>query len=321
MGEVQVITRERGTQGRADSRPALRPRRSRHRKELFWAAAFIAPALLAILTMRIVPAVGAFWSSLHKAFPGGLKEPEFTAWENYVDLFSSPAFGETVLRTLVFNVIINPAQVIIALLIAVLLTRRIRGKHLWRTLIFIPATIPIVGSSIVWGIGMRPDGPLNAILEAVGIGRQPFLTSPDQALASIMIVATWVGVGYWMLFLISGIEAIPEEYYEAARLDRAGPIRTFFSITLPQLKRPLLFVLVADTVANFVLFVPVQMLTGGGPENSTTMLMFDAYRTSYTYSDKNLGSAEVVILTVIMLVFVALQFLLLREDKEGGSDA
>ncbi|MGL3149647.1 carbohydrate ABC transporter permease [Microbacterium sp. A82] len=314
---TDVLTSAEGT----DTRPLPRRRRSTHSKEMLWALAFIAPALLAIITMRIVPAIGAFWSSLHKAFPGGLKEPVFTGLENYIDLFSSAAFGDTVLRTLVFNLIINPAQVAIALMIAVLLTRRIRMKLLWRTLIFIPATIPIVGSSIVWGIGMRPDGPLNAILEAVGIGRQPFLTSPDQALASIMIVATWVGVGYWMLFLISGIEAIPDEYYEAAKLDRAGPIRTFFSITLPQLKRPLLFVLVADTVANFVLFVPVQMLTGGGPENSTTMLMFDAYRTSYTYSDKSLGSAEVVILTVIMLAFVALQFLLLREDREGAANA
>ncbi|MGW8484455.1 carbohydrate ABC transporter permease [Microbacterium sp. NPDC055903] len=302
-------------------RPAPGPRRRTGlRREALWAVAFIAPALLAILSMRVAPSLGAFWASLHTAFPGGLKEPEFTGFDNYAELFTSAAFGETVLRTLVFNLIINPAQVLIALMIAVLLTRRIRARMLWRTLIFIPATIPIVGSSIVWGIAMRPDGPLNAILEAVGIGRQPFLTSPSQALASIMIVATWVGVGYWMLFLISGIETIPDEYYEAAKLDRAGPIRTFFSVTLPLLKRPLLFVLVADTVANFVLFVPVQMLTGGGPENSTTMLMFDAYRTTYTYSDKNLGSAEVVILTLIMLVFVAAQFALLREERQGSSE-
>jgi multiple sugar transport system permease protein len=120
-----------------------------------------------------------------------------------------------------------------------------------------------------------------------------------------------------MLFLIAGLQAIPEEIYEASRLDRAGPLRTFFRITIPLLKRPLLFVLVADTVANFVLFVPVQLLTNGGPQGSTTLLMFDAYRTTFGYGSRNLGAAQVVILTLIMLVFVVLQFRLLREERDA----
>ncbi|RYF94470.1 MAG: alpha/beta fold hydrolase [Caulobacteraceae bacterium] len=92
---------------------------------------------------------------------------------------------------------------------------------------------------------------------------------------------------------------------------------TFFHITIPMLRRPLLFVLVADTVANFVLFVPVQLLTGGGPQSSTTLLMFEAYRTSYAFGSRNLGAAQVVLLTVIMLFFVLLQFRLLREEKDS----
>jgi multiple sugar transport system permease protein len=118
-----------------------------------------------------------------------------------------------------------------------------------------------------------------------------------------------------MLFLVSGLQAIPEELYDAAKIDRASSFRTFLSITLPLLRRPLLFVLVADTVANFVLFVPVQLLTQGGPQGSTTLLMFDAYRTSFGYGSRNLGAAEVVLLTAIMLFFVLLQFRLLREER------
>jgi multiple sugar transport system permease protein len=94
-------------------------------------------------------------------------------------------------------------------------------------------------------------------------------------------------------------------------------VRTFLRITIPLLKRPLLFVLVADTVANFVLFVPVQLLTNGGPQSSTTLLMFDAYQTTYNYGSRNQGAAEVVILTAIMLVFVVLQFWLLHEEREA----
>jgi multiple sugar transport system permease protein len=198
----------------------------------------------------------------------------------------------------------------------VLFVQRIPLVGLWRTLLFIPVTIPIVGSCIAWGAALNPEGPVNAILGALGGKPQPFFTSPNQALACIIVIASWIGIGYWMLFLVSGLQAIPEELYDAAKIDRAGPFRTFLSITLPMLRRPLLFVLVADTVANFVLFVPVQLLTGGGPQSSTTLLMFEAYRTSYAFGSRNLGAAQVVLLTVIMLFFVLLQFRLLREEGE-----
>ena len=241
--------------------------------------------------------------------------PVFSGLSNYQALLADKAFVATVLRTLVFNVVVNPLQLTIALFIAFVLTRNVPARGLWRTLVFIPATLPIVGSSIAWGIALQPNGPVNAIIEALGGTAQPFFSSPTQALASIMLVVSWIGIGYWMIFLIAGLESISEEYYEAARLDRAGPVRTFFSITVPLLKRPLLFVLVANTVANFVLFAPVQLLTNGGPQNSTNLLMFDAYRTTFYYNNRNLGAAEVVILTAIMLFFVALQFRLLREEK------
>jgi multiple sugar transport system permease protein len=292
-----------------------RTRRPRHRRtELLWALAFLAPALITILTLRLWPSIGAFMSSLYQGFPGGVREPEFAGAANYQELFTTPAFVETLVRTILFNLVINPLQVVLALLVAVVMTRAVPARGLWRTLVFIPATVPIVGSSIAWGVALRPQGPVNAIIEGLGGEAQPFFTSPDQALASIILVASWIGIGYWMIFLIAGLEAIPHEYYEAARIDRAGPIRSFFSITLPLLKRPLLFVLVANTVANFVLFVPIQLLTNGGPQSSTTLLMFDAYRQTYGYGRAHLGAAEVVILTLIMLFFVALQFRLLRED-------
>lgn len=265
--------------------------------------------------LRVAPTIGAIGSSLYKAFPGGLVPATFAGLANYQALLGDSDFVATIGRTILFNVIINPLQIVIALLVAVLFTQRIPLIGVWRTLLFIPVTIPIVGSCIAWSAALQPDGPVNAMIKAIGGQPQPFFTSPSQALACIILVASWIGIGYWMLFLIAGLDSIPTEYYEAAKLDRAGWFRTFFQITIPLLKRPLLFVLVADTVANFVLFVPVQLLTDGGPQGSTTLLMFNAYRTTYEYGSRNLGAAEVVILTVIMLVFVVLQFRLLREER------
>ena len=276
---------------------------------------FLAPVIASLVLLRVAPTVGAVVASLYKAFPGGIIPATFAGLHNYSSLFADPNFVATIVRTVVFNLVINPLQILLALLVAVLFVQRIPLVGLWRTLLFIPVTIPVVGSSIAWGAALGPEGPVNALLVAVGAGPQPFFTSPDQALGSIIVVASWIGIGYWMLFLVSGLQSVPEELYDAAKVDRAGPVRTFFSITLPLLRRPLLFVLVADTVANFVLFVPVQLLTQGGPQSSTTLLMFDAYRTTYGYGSRNLGAAEVVILTVIMLFFVLLQFRLLREEK------
>lgn len=315
-GRGQAVTSQVRALGGAPKRASwLRGQR----KETMWALIFLAPALIAIFSMRVAPSVGAFASSLYKGLPGGVQQPRFSGLDNYQDLFTNPAFVDTFVRTMMFNVIINPLQLGLALLIAAVMTQCVALRGLWRTLVFIPATIPVVGSSIAWGVALRPEGPVNAIISTLGGDPQPFFTSPDQALASIILVASWIGIGYWMIFLIAGLEAIPGQYYEAARIDRAGPIRTFFSITLPLLKRPLLFVLVANTAANFVLFVPIQLLTSGGPQSSTTLLMFDAYRTSYGYGSRNLGAAEIIVLTLIMLFFVALQFRLLREDTSSRS--
>jgi multiple sugar transport system permease protein len=294
---------------------ATKRRRAGRRHELIWAAIFLAPAIAALIVLRIVPTVGAVTQSLYKAFPGGIIPATFHGLGNYESLFADPNFVDTIVRTLVFNVVINPLQIAVALLLAVLFVQKIPAVGVWRTLVFVPITVPIVGSCIAWGAALNPNGPVNALISALGGDPQPFLTSPHQALACIILLASWIGIGYWMLFLISGLQAIPEELYDAAKIDRAGAIRTFFSITIPMLKRPLLFVLVADTVANFVLFVPVQLLTQGGPQNSTTLLMFDAYRTTYGYGSRNLGAAEVVILTGIMIFFVLLQFRLLREER------
>lgn len=277
-------------------------------------AAFVGPAILLIVTLRFLPFGQAISSSVLSAPYGPLGPVEFVGLENYARIFTLPEFRDTILRTLVFTVVINPLQIALALLVALLVHRKVYGRAFWRLLVFIPTTIPIVGASIAAGVALRSDGPVNALLQMFGLDAQPFFGSPAQALPAIILVASWIGIGYWMVFIISGLDEISGEVYEAARIDGAGPIRTFFSITLPLLKRPLLFVLVADTVANFVLFVPIQVLTNGGPESSTTLLMFDIYRQTYQYSNPNIGSAQTVVLTLIMLIIVALQFRLMKES-------
>ncbi|MDZ4234052.1 MAG: sugar ABC transporter permease, partial [Dietzia sp.] len=226
-------------------------------------------------------------------------------------LFTDPTFLGSLRVTLLFSLIINPLQIALALFLAVLLTQRVPLVGLWRTLILLPVAIPQIVSAIIWGVLFRPDGPFNSVLVALGLPAIPWLTSPDMALWSIMIICSWVGVGYWMTFLVAGIKDIPESLYEAAQLDGAGPWQRFTNITLPGLRRPLLFVLVADTVANFLVFAPVRQLTRGGPEGSTNLIMNTIFERAYQLGDMPAASAGTIVLVLIVVVVVGIQFRLL----------
>lgn len=290
----------------APTSPAPPRRRPLGTRKGFAFAVFLAPALLLLITTRVVPLLGAVTSSVGGA-PG---DPPFLA---YQDMFASASFWSTVRLTLWFNLIINPVQILIALALAVFLTQHIRGEGLWRTLIFLPVAIPQTVSTIVWGIAFRPsDGLVNSVIATVGLAPQPWLTSSGQALYAIMIIASWVGVGYWMMFLIAGIRDLPASTLEAAAVDGAGWWRSFLYVKIPLLARPLAFVLVADTVANFLLFVPVQVLTSGGPGGSTNLLMFETYRQAFTFADLPYANAHVLVLASIMTVVVSIQFRLLQ---------
>ena len=275
---------------------------------------FLAPALAALVLFRLVPAVSAVITSFKSPVVLAGTSSSFAGLDNYKTLLTSPEFWGSIKTTVLFVAIVVPAQTAAALALAVLLTRRIFGAKVWRLFLFLPFSVPIGISPLIWGVALRPDGPVNAVLTAVGLEPQRFLTSPTQALPSIMIVVSWIGVGYWMVFLIAGLQDIPSTYLEAAAIDGAGPWRRFFYVVLPLMRRPLAFVLVANTVANFILFAPIQALTNGGPKQSTNLIMFDAFQNAFIVGDTSTASAEVVILLFIMLAIVVLQFRLLSSE-------
>jgi multiple sugar transport system permease protein len=277
------------------------------------ALAFLTPALLSLALLRLIPAGVALVQSLSREslLSGGTT---FAGVQNYLDLASNPDFRQSVLVTLVFTIVINPLQVGVAFLLAVLYTRRAAGSRVWRSLVVLPIAVPPAVSAVMWSVIYRPDGLANAFLERIGLPSQPFLTSTSQALPSIIVLLSWIGIGYWMLFLIAGINEIPDEINEAASLDGARGLRKLWSITLPLVRRPLAFVLVADTVSNLLVFAPVQILTKGGPQGTTNLMMYDIFTRAYAIGDIHTAQAEVVILVLVTLAVVAMQFRLLKGD-------
>jgi multiple sugar transport system permease protein len=279
------------------------------------ALTFLLPAVLAAVLLRLWPTARGVWDSLHNT-PLGVEPTHWVGLEQFRTLFSDPDFLNSLKITALFGVIINPLQIFIAHVLAVMFNERLGGVGLLRTLVFLPVAIPQSVSAVIWAVAFRPDGPLNGILNRLGIGSQGFLTSPNQALPSIMLVVSWIGVGYWMMFLIAGLKEIDPMLYEAAALDGAGRWARFRYVTVPQLRRQIAFVLVADTISNLLVFAPVQILTNGGPNGRTDLIMNDVFDRAYNQSDVGAAAAATLVVVTAALVIVVVQFRLLSRGDD-----
>lgn len=292
-------------------------RRSRPRRSRQWwiGVLFLLPSLAALAVLRIAPTVSAVLDSFKTVVLDGTGRSKWVGLENYRRLFHNDQFLDVIRTTLKFVVIVNPVQIVVALGLALVLSERVRGIAVVRMLVFLPVAAPAAVATLVWGIAFQPDGPINAFLTSVGTSRQPFLTSNSQALWCIIVLLSWIGLGYWTIFLVAGLQDIPHALYEAAAIDGAGWWSLLWHVTLPGLRRTLAFVLVADTVANFLTFAPIQILTDGGPQGSTRLIMYDIYDRAYNVGNTNIAEAEVVLLLLVMVLITAIQFRLISRER------
>ena len=280
---------------------------------------FLAPALIGTIAFKLYPIFIGFWESLiYTSFSGGAEKRIFVWFENYQYLFDDKIFWKSLEITAFLTIIINPLQIAMSLGLALLLMRKSKFIRIIRSLYLLPIGIALPIATIIWGLMLDPNqGLINGVIGVFGIPPQPFLVSENQALWCIIAIATWKGVAFWMLFLLAGLEDIPKQYYEAAEIDGATPFQKFRYVTIPQLKRTILFVFVADTAANFVLMVPMIILTKGGPLQSTNVLIYEGYRSGFYYQDWGRSLSIITILTVITLIVIGLQLLFLSERNEG----
>lgn len=277
--------------------------------------AFLSPMLIGLALFRFAPifiaVIGSFFGQTIRG------ETIFKGLANYVDLFEDQSFWASIRTTLVFNLIINPFQVVCAMCLALLARRPTRFVDVFRASFLMPMTTSIALTSVLWGILLDPSmGPVNGFLRWAGVPAQGFFRSGEQAIATLILVCTWKGAGYWMVFLLAGLLAIPKELDEAASIDGASPWQRFRYVTLPMMRRPLAFVLVADTAINFLLFAPVYVITHGGPNGATHLLMFEAYQSAFAFLNHGCSLAISTIILAIVLVIAAFELRLFRH-KEG----
>ncbi|MBU1306397.1 MAG: sugar ABC transporter permease [Alphaproteobacteria bacterium] len=281
---------------------------TRSRTPVLLIAALLAPALIGLVVFRLYPVALAISDSFFNMARG---QQVFVGLDNYLSLLTDSTFWKSMQVTFWFNLLINPIQIALALGLALLYVQQFKRVTLYRVLFLIPIGVSLPTAVIIWRIMLSQDGLVNGLIGIGGVPAQPWLTSESLALYSIIAIATWKGISYWMIFIIGGLQTISPEIYDAARIDGVKPWQRLIFITIPLLRPTLLFVLVADVTINFLLFAPIFMLTQGGPADSTNVLMYEAYKSGFVFGDMGRAMAIIVVVVAILLVIVGLQFKLL----------
>lgn len=278
-------------------------------KEWCWAWAFIAPTIIGLLVLNIIPIFQTLYLSFFKSGAFG-KGNIFVGLDNYKQLFSDPQVWYAVRNTLVYTCLVVPVTTLLALLLAVALNGRLKGKGIYRTVYFIPMVAAPAAVTMVWKwLYNYQFGLINHILNSLGLSSVNWIDDPKVAMISIAIIGIWSTLGYSMVLLLAGLQEIPRDYYEAAELDGASPFQRFIHITVPLVSPTLFFVLVTSIITAMQVFDVIYMMVDvtSPSYNSTVSLVYLFYNYSFKYSNKGYGSAVVMVLLAIIMVITVIQ--------------
>lgn len=268
----------------------------------------IFPTFLFVAVFTLWPSIRVFYDSLYLQNQA-IHTPEFAGLANYAALFAETSFHDVVFNTLVYVVITVPISVFLALVLALLLNQKIRALGLYRLAFFYPSVLPMVSAATIWLFMYTPGyGLINVFLGYFHIPSQSWLGSSNLALIALMILGIWKQTGYFMIFYLAGLQGLPHEMFEAADLDGASPIQAARFLTLPLLTGTTLFVTTIAVVNAFETVDQIYIMTGGGPNNATSMLLFNLWQTLFSFLDVGKASAISVILISVLLVFTVVNF-------------
>lgn len=239
---------------------------------------------------------------------------EFVWFDNFVELFQSGQFYSDLKVTLLFILYTVPTSIIWALLLAAITHNKLKGMKIFQFVFSLPLVISVGTGSIIWLLLFHPTaGMLNYFLSLVHIQAIPWLTDPAWALISVSLMTVWMNMGFLFIVLSSGMQGVPEEIYESAKIDGSGPVRTFLQIVLPLLSPTLFFALIVSVIGAFQAFGQINILTKGGPMDSTNVVVYSIYQEAFVNFRFGTGSAEALILFFIILILTVLQFTVLEK--------
>lgn len=282
-------------------------------EETLWSYILLMPSILVFSVFTFMPVIYSAWLSLHR---WNLMDPTtaFVGISNYISTLGSPDFRQAFWNTLYYSLGTIPAGTVLALVIAILLNQKIGGLSFYRTVYFLPVVTSMVAVSAVWMWIYHPTyGPLNSLLDVLGLAPQKWLRDPKLAMACIIAMSIWKGLGYNIVIFLAGLQNIPAHLYEAAQVDGAGKWDCFRYVTLPMLSPTVLFILIMAVIGSFQVFTQVHVMTQGGPLGSTTVLVYYLYQKAFQRLEMGYASATAYILFICIFCLTIAQLKLSRK--------
>lgn len=270
---------------------------------------FILPNFVGFGLLTLVPVITLFYYALTKWNAFGAAK--FIGLENFQRMFRDSSFWTALFNTGYYSIFHIPLTLIVALSLALLLNTKLRGRSFFRTAAFFPYITSIVAIAVVWNTLYSPEyGPINQFLRAIGISNPPGWTASSQwSMPAVIIVGVWREMGYYMLLLLAGLQTIPAQLYEAAKVDGASAWRRFLNITMPGLRPTLFFVTVMLTIGSLKVFDLILVMTEGGPGQSTLVLSQYIYQKGFEENQFGYASAVSIVLFFICISITIFQYI------------
>ena len=272
----------------------------------------ILPAMLIFMVFVIYPVFYMLYVSFFDW--NMIADMEFIGLKNYLDMFTDREFWKVLGNTFRFMLMMVPATIVLSLAIALYLKRNTRINRILQNVMFMPNILSLVSISFIWMWMMDEDrGLFNFVLSLFGVDPVNWLGDPNVAMLSLVIVNVWKSLGYYVLIFVAALQGIPQYLYEAAALDRARPVSTFFRITLPMLSPTLFFLILTGIIGSFKTFECVSLMTAGGPADATNTMVYELYQQGFVYYHTGYASAMGVVLMLIVGFMTLIYFSLLQK--------
>ncbi|MBA2407053.1 MAG: sugar ABC transporter permease [Chitinophagales bacterium] len=274
----------------------------------------VSPYLIFVLVFVLFPVLFCLFLTFHKWNIIG--PMHFIGADNYTRLFHDRLFWKAIGNTLKFLLLHIPLQLVVSLFLAYLLNQKIRGIPFFRGAFFLPVIVSGVVITILWWQLLGYDtGLINRLLTSVGIPKVGWLVNPDVAIYSIALMATWKNVGLYVILFLVGLQTVPPQYYEAAKLEGATRWQQFHHITLPMINPTIFMVVILSTIGGFSLFIEPYIMTGGGPMNQTISAVLYIYKQAFQFYNMGYSATLGFFYAIMIMTVVVLQKKLIEKEE------
>ncbi|MEF2968271.1 sugar ABC transporter permease [Paenibacillus sp. M1] len=282
-------------------------------KEPALAYLFLAPSILLFGLFLLYPLLRSFYLSLYLTDPRG-QIAAYVGLDNFRQLLASPQFWSSLAVSGKFALITVPGGLLLGLVMSALANSRLKGMRIFQFIFSLPLALSVSTSSVIWMMLFHPTlGMFNYFLDLAGLPAIQWLTDPKWALLSLSVMTIWMNSGFNFIVLLSGLQGISDEMYDSAKIDGAGPIRTFVRIILPLLSPVVFFLTVVSLIGSFQAFGQMHILTKGGPAGSTEVLVYSIYKEAFVNYQFGTGSAMAIVLFLLILILTLIQFIFVEK--------